>query len=69
MDVGNEPPNNRPLLSLLMTRKSRGCKQNSKNLKESGIVPRSLGKEDSEHDVSLKPFIGALRVLSPSRRA
>ena len=36
---------------------------------ENGIVPRSLGKEDSEHDVSLKPFIGALRVLSPSRRA
>lgn len=27
-----------------------------------GIVPRSLEKEEDEHDVSWKPFIGTLRV-------
>ncbi len=27
----------------------------------------SVGKEDDEHDVSLKPFIGTLRVLKPVR--
>jgi len=30
--------------------------------KEKGIVPRSLVKEEDEHDVSWKPFAGALRV-------
>jgi hypothetical protein len=29
----------------------------------------SLGKEDNEHDVSLRPFSGTLRVESPSGRA
>jgi cytochrome c-type biogenesis protein CcmH/NrfG len=33
-----------------------------------GLCQASLGKEDDEHDVSLKPFIGTLRVESPSRR-
>jgi hypothetical protein len=36
---------------------------------ESTIVPRSLGKEDSKHEVSWKPFVGTLRVESPSGRA
>ena len=26
------------------------------------VVPRSLEKEDDEHDVNLKPFVGTLRV-------
>jgi hypothetical protein len=34
-----------------------------------GLRQASLGKGDNEHDVSLKPFIGTLRVESPSRRA
>jgi len=29
----------------------------------------SLEEEDNEHDVSLKPFVGTLRVESPSGRA
>ena len=29
---------------------------------KNGIVPRSLEKEDNAHEVSWKPFIGALRV-------
>jgi hypothetical protein len=29
----------------------------------------SLEEEDNEHDVSLKPFVGTLRVRSPSGRA
>jgi hypothetical protein len=29
----------------------------------------SLGKEDNEHDVSLKPFSGTLRVSKPVRKS
>ena len=36
--------------------------QGSNHEEEKGIVPRSLEKEEDEHEVSWKPFAGALRV-------
>ena len=37
------------------------------NCQELTLRYESLGKEDNEHDVSLKPFVGTLRVTKPVR--
>ena len=50
-----------------MIDKAKMLKSHMKNILT--LRHESLEEEDNKHDVSLKPFVGTLRVESPSGRA